>query len=61
MAIMGILNITALFFLFKYAYAAFKDYFRQKKEGIEEPVFDINNWEDGEGLDKSGISVWSKE
>ncbi len=61
MAIMGILNITALFFLFKYAYAAFKDYFRQKKEGIEEPVFDVNNWEDGEGLDKSGISVWSKE
>ncbi len=58
MAIMGILNITALFFLFRYVIPVFKDYFKQKKEGIEEPVFVLENC-DFEGLDTSGITSWS--
>ena len=58
MAIMGILNITALFMLFKYVIPVFKDYFKQKKEGVEEPVFVLENC-DFEGLDTSGITSWS--
>ena len=58
MAIMGILNITALFFLFRYVIPVFKDYFKQKREGIEEPVFVLENC-DFEGLDTSGITSWS--
>ena len=58
MAIMGVLNITALFLLFKYVIPVFKDYFKQKKEGVEEPVFVLENV-DFEGLDTSGITSWS--
>ena len=58
MSIMGILNITALFFLFRYVIPVFKDYFKQKKEGIEEPVFVLENC-DFEGLDTRGITSWS--
>ena len=58
MAIMGILNITALFLLFRYVIPVFKDYFKQKKEGVEEPVFVLENV-DFEGLDTSGITSWS--
>ena len=60
MAIMGILNITALFLLFKYVLPVFKDYFKQKKDGVEEPMFVLENC-DFEGLDTSGITVWSNE
>ncbi len=59
MAIMGICNIAALFFLYKYALAAYKDYKKQKKAGIEEPVFSVEDW-DAEGLDTSGITSWNK-
>ena len=45
MAIMGILNITALFLLFRYVIPVFKDYFKQKKDGVEEPVFVLENVE----------------
>ena len=58
MAIMGILNITALFLLFRYVIPVFKDYFKQKKDGVEEPIFVLENC-DFEGLDTSGITSWS--
>lgn len=60
MAIMGILNITALFLLFRYVIPVFKDYFKQKKEGVEEPVFVLSNC-DFEGLDTSGITSWNEK
>ncbi len=59
MAVMGIMNIFALFFLFKYAHAAFMDYKKQKRAGIVDPVFDVDNW-DAPGLDKSGITAWKR-
>jgi AGCS family alanine or glycine:cation symporter/putative sodium/glutamine symporter len=58
MAIMGILNIIALFCLYKYVVALYKDYRKQKAAGVEVPVFNVDNW-DSEGLDTSGITVWS--
>jgi AGCS family alanine or glycine:cation symporter/putative sodium/glutamine symporter len=60
MAIMGVLNIIALFYLYKYAVSAFKDYKKQRAAGVEEPVFNVNNW-DSEGLDKSGITSWDQK
>ncbi len=60
MAIMGILNIIALFYLYKYAMSAYKDYKMQKNAGIEDPVFDVEKW-DSNGLDKSGVTAWDKE
>ena len=39
-AFMGIFNTAIILFLGKYAFAALKDYFDQRGEGIEEPVFD---------------------
>ncbi len=57
MAIMGICNITALFFLYKYVKVAWDDWKKQKAEGIEEPVFDINNV-DTQGLDFSNVTEW---
>ena len=58
MAIMGIFNIIALFMLYKYVAALYKDYRKQKAAGVEDPVFDVNKW-DSEGLDTSGITVWT--
>lgn len=57
MAIMGICNITALFLLYKYVKVAWDDWKKQKAEGIEEPVFDINNV-DTQGLDFSNVTEW---
>ena len=54
----GIFNIIALFMLYKYVAALYKDYRKQKAAGVEDPVFDVNNW-DSEGLDTSGITVWT--
>lgn len=39
MGLMAILNIITILFLGKYAFLALKDYTRQKKAGIKEPVF----------------------
>ena len=39
-AFMGIFNTAIILFLGKYAFAALKDYFDQRGEGVEEPVFD---------------------
>ena len=58
MAVMGIQNIFALFCLYKYVVALYKDYRKQKAAGVEVPVFNVDNW-DSEGLDTSGITVWS--
>ena len=59
MAVMGMFNITALFMLYKYVVPVYKDYFRQKKEGIEEPVFVLEDCDFG-GLDTSGITSWNR-
>lgn len=61
MAISAVLNIVAIVLLHKYVLAAFKDYFKQRKAGIDDPIFDINNWDEGKELDKSGILVWSRK
>lgn len=61
MAISAVLNIVAIVLLHKYVLAAFKDYFKKRKAGIDDPIFDINNWDEGKELDKSGILVWSRK
>lgn len=61
MAISAVLNIVAIVLLHKYVLAAFKDYFKQRKAGIDDPIFDINNWDEGKELDKSGILAWSRK
>ena len=48
---------AALLFLWKYASIAWKDWKRQKAEGIKEPVFEADKV-DHEGLDFSGITEW---
>lgn len=57
MAVMGICNIGALFMLYKYVKVAWDDWKKQKSEGIEEPVFDINNL-DQQGLDFTNVTEW---
>ena len=39
-ALMGIFNIGIIVFLAKHAWTALTDYFNQKADGVEEPVFD---------------------
>ncbi|AQM60620.1 alanine/glycine:cation symporter family protein [Clostridium baratii] len=39
MGLMAIVNLVAIFMLSKYAFLALKDYTKQKKSGIKEPVF----------------------
>lgn len=39
MGLMAIVNLIAIFMLSKYAFLALKDYTKQKKSGIKEPVF----------------------
>lgn len=39
MGLMAIVNLAAIFMLGKYAFLALKDYTKQKKSGIKEPVF----------------------
>ena len=60
MAVMAILNIYALFHLYKYVVAAHDDYRKQKDAGVEVPEFFVDNIKDS-GLDTSGITVWDKE
>ncbi len=38
-ALMGIFNVAIIIFLAKHAWAALTDYFNQKADGVEEPVF----------------------
>lgn len=53
LAITATVNCIVLFIIGKHAYAVYKDYFRQKDEGIEDPVFrkSILN-------DDTGITAW---
>ena len=60
MAVMAILNIYALFHLYKYVVAAHDDYRKQKDAGVDVPEFFVDNIKDS-GLDTSGITVWDKE
>ena len=39
-ALMGIFNVGIIIFLAKHAWTALTDYFNQKADGVEEPVFD---------------------
>ena len=50
LAICGIVNCIVMFKLGKYAYEAFVDYNRQKKEGIENPVFHKSALSDSTGV-----------
>ena len=59
MACMGIFNMIAVAMLAKYAFIAFRDYFRQKEAGIAQPEFCSDTLKDA-GLDTSGITVWDK-
>jgi AGCS family alanine or glycine:cation symporter len=54
--IMAWLNFIAIFMLRKPALALLKDYERQKKEGIEEPLFDP----DESHLDFEGMDLWRR-
>ena len=56
MGIMAIINLIAIALLGKYAFIALKDYENQRKEGIENPIFNASNIE---GLEN--ISEWKKE
>jgi AGCS family alanine or glycine:cation symporter len=53
MALMALVNLVAITLLGKYAYAALKDYARQKEQGIAEPEFDA-----GCLPDQKGIHIW---
>lgn len=58
LAVMAVLNIVSLFMLFRYVLSVYDDYRKQKKEGVDTPVFDSDKW-DSRGLDKSGVTAWS--
>ena len=53
LAICGIVNCYVMFKLGRYAYEAFVDYRKQKKEGIEDPVFHKSALSD-----PSGVTEW---
>lgn len=44
MALMAIINIIAIILLGKHAFTALKDYTAQKKAGIKDPVFNVDNF-----------------
>ncbi|MFA6850381.1 MAG: alanine/glycine:cation symporter family protein [Selenomonadaceae bacterium] len=53
MALMAMTNLIAITLLSKYAFCALKDYCKQKRQGIKDPVFHASIIED-----KKGIEVW---
>ena len=55
-ALMAVLNIGVLIFLAKHVWTALGDYFRQKAEGVEEPVFDPKVLSS-----QKGITCWPPE
>lgn len=55
-AFMGIFNTAIILFLGKYAFAALKDYFDQRGEGVEEPVFDPSCLPD-----QKGVTCWPRK
>ena len=54
-ALMGIFNMGVLLLLSKHAFNALNDYFDQKDEGIEEPVFKASSMSDSKG-----VTCWDK-
>ncbi|MBQ3717826.1 MAG: alanine:cation symporter family protein [Methanomicrobium sp.] len=54
-ALMGIFNMGVLLLLSKHAFNALNDYFDQKDEGIEEPVFKASSM-----ADSKGVTCWDK-
>lgn len=57
MACMGIANMIAVLLLSKYAFAAYKDWQAQRREGTEIPNFTTSCLKEA-GLDTSGITAW---
>ncbi len=53
LAVCGIVNCIVMFKIGKYAYEAFTDYMKQKKEGVENPVFHKSALSD-----PSGVTEW---
>ena len=49
-AVLCICNLAALIFLSKYAFEALRDYFKQKKDGVKEPVFTADVLSNGKGV-----------
>lgn len=49
-ALMGIFNMGVLLFLAKYAFEALKDYFDQRADGVEEPVFNPSSISNAKGI-----------
>lgn len=60
MAIMGMMNIYSIMKLWKYAYVANKDFYKQRSNGVETPVFDKKVLSDA-GLDVTGVALWESE
>lgn len=56
MAVCAFFNAYLILKLYRRGAEAFRDYRRQKKEGVEEPVFDLSCLSD-----QSGITAWKKE
>ena len=56
MGLMAIINLIAIVMLGKYAFIALKDYEKQKKSGIKDPVFDPSKIA---GLEN--ITTWNDE
>ena len=52
-ALMGIFNIGIIIFLAKHAWTALTDYFNQKADGVEDPVFDPKILSD-----QKGVTCW---
>jgi len=50
LGVCGVVNCIVMFKLSKYAYEAFKDYRRQKAEGIEDPIFHKSALSDSTGV-----------
>ncbi|WP_044640223.1 alanine/glycine:cation symporter family protein [Risungbinella massiliensis] len=57
MGAMALINLIAIFLLGKHAFAALKDYNRQRKLG-KDPVFEIENFPE---LQKQNLDVWKKK
>ncbi len=49
-ALMGIFNMGVLLFLTKHAFEALKDYFDQRADGVEEPVFNPSSISNAKGI-----------
>lgn len=58
MALMTLVNLTAVVLLSRYVYRLMEDYQRQRKAGVESPVFNKSALGD---MDTSGITCWDDD